>query len=66
MRITVNGQDFAVPAGTTIAELLVQLDIAQTAVAVELNLEVQPKTAFTERTLHPDDRVEIVTLVGGG
>ena len=35
MRITVNGQDLSVPPGTTIAELLVQLEIAQVAVAVE-------------------------------
>lgn len=66
MRIMVNGQEISVPTGTTIAELLIHLDIAQGAVAVELNLEVQTKTAFTERTLQPDDQVEIVTLVGGG
>ena len=64
--ITVNGEEVSVPVRTTIADLLVRLDITQAAVAVELNLEVQPKTAFAQRALCPEDRVEIVTLVGGG
>lgn len=64
--VTVNGQDLYVRAGTTIAELLVQLNITQTAVAVELNLQVQPRTSFDQRILSPDDRLEIVSLVGGG
>lgn len=66
MLVMVNGQDLYVQPGTTIAGLLVQLNITQIAVAVELNLQVQPKTTFAERVLRPDDRVEIVSLVGGG
>ena len=66
LHVTVNGRDVFVQPGTTIAGLLVQLDITQTAVAVELNLQVQPKTAFAARVLQADDRIEVVSLVGGG
>ncbi len=66
MRITVNGQDVSIALGTTIAGLLDQLGITHPAIAVELNEQIQPKTRFEEQILSPDDRIEIVSLVGGG
>ncbi len=35
-------------------------------VAVERNLELAPRTRHAETRLAPGDRVDIVTLVGGG
>jgi sulfur carrier protein len=35
-------------------------------VAVEVNLEVVPRDRHAETTLHDGDRLEVVTLVGGG
>ena len=36
------------------------------AIAVELNFEIQPRDQFATTALQPGDRLEIVTLVGGG
>jgi sulfur carrier protein len=35
-------------------------------VAVEINLEVVPRAQHRETVLNAGDRVEVVTLVGGG
>ena len=66
MRILVNGDWREVPAGTTLADLLKELNLSDKPVAVERNLEVVPKSKHAETPLAEGDRLEIVTLVGGG
>jgi sulfur carrier protein len=66
MQIEVNGQQREVPEGMTITGLLRELDVKVPHVAVEVNLEVVPRARHGETKLHPGDRLEVVTLVGGG
>jgi sulfur carrier protein len=66
MQIEVNGQRREVAEGATIATLLGELDVKQPHVAVEVNLEVVPRARHGETTLRDGDRLEVVTLVGGG
>jgi thiamine biosynthesis protein ThiS len=66
MQIEVNGERREVAQQTTIAELLRELEVTVPHVAVEVNLEVVPRTRHSETTLQPGDRLEVVTLVGGG
>ena len=66
MNIIVNGQDRKVGEGTTIDGLLRELDLHGKYVAVEVNLELIPKANHEEHQLAEGDRLEIVTLVGGG
>ncbi len=66
MQIEVNGEQREVADGTTIASLLRELEVTQPHVAVEVNLEVVPRARHGETTLHDGDRLEVVTLVGGG
>jgi sulfur carrier protein len=66
MRIQVNDQPRDVPDGTTVSALLQELDVKQPHVAVEVNLEVVPRAEHSETVLRPGDRLEVVTLVGGG
>ncbi len=66
MEIIVNGQPRQVADGTTVAALLDSLKLSGSYVAVEVNLEVVPHQRYGERCLAPGDRLEIVTLVGGG
>jgi sulfur carrier protein len=46
--------------------LLAELARDSKKVAVEVNEEVVPREQHAERELRDGDRVEIVTLVGGG
>jgi len=66
MSITVNGTPREVPDGITVAELLIALRLNPRFLAVERNLELVPRTDHAGCRLAPGDRLEIVTLVGGG
>jgi sulfur carrier protein len=66
MNIQVNGEGREIAAGSTVANLLGELGVAQPHVAVEVNLEVVPRAEHRDTILSDGDRVEVVTLVGGG
>jgi sulfur carrier protein len=66
MNIQVNGQGREIATGSTVANLLGELGVTQPHVAVEVNLEVVPRAEHPDTILNDGDRVEVVTLVGGG
>jgi sulfur carrier protein len=66
MQVTVNSETRQVADGVTVARLLEELKLAGKPVAVEVNLELVPRQRHAERCLAEGDRLEIVTLVGGG
>ena len=66
LRITVNGEELRVPAGATVADLLVRLEVATPRVAIERNRDIVPKAAYGGTTLAEGDVFEVVELVGGG
>ena len=66
MQIQVNGEQREVEANLSIAELLQQMELAPRYLAVERNLELVPRTEHAETLLADGDRLEVVTLVGGG
>jgi thiamine biosynthesis protein ThiS len=66
MQIVLNGAPREINSALSIAGLLAELKIESKHVAVEVNLELVPRARHAERLLAPGDRLEIVTLVGGG
>ena len=66
MKITINGELREIPDGLTVAALLQHLEMAADRVAIERNLDILPRTKWQETKVQPDDRYEIVHLVGGG
>jgi sulfur carrier protein len=66
MQITVNGQPHELTETISVAQLIEQLGLARKPLAVEVNLELVPRQAHAGRSLADGDRIEIVTLVGGG
>jgi sulfur carrier protein len=66
VQITVNGQPREVADGLTIAQLLDELALATKYFAVEVNLQLVPRQQHAQHRLVEGDRLEIVTLVGGG
>lgn len=66
VQIECNGESRELPAGTTVGQLIALLQLNPRQVAVEINLEVVPRAEHAARTLQSGDRVELVTLVGGG
>ncbi|MCG8392211.1 MAG: sulfur carrier protein ThiS [Pseudomonadales bacterium] len=65
MKLTVNGDTLQLD-GTTIADLVSQLELTGRRLAVEVNREIIPKSEHGGYRLHDGDVVEIVHAIGGG
>lgn len=66
VKIQVNGEQQEIAANSSIADLLAQLEVDPRYLAVERNLELVPRAEHADTKLAEGDRVEVVTLVGGG
>jgi thiamine biosynthesis protein ThiS len=62
----VNGAASTLPAGTTVARLVERLALRPEVVAVEIDARLVPRAAWSSRALVDGERIEVVTLVGGG
>lgn len=66
MQIQLNGEPRELTSGISILQLLEQLDLVGRRVAVELNMDIVPRSAHATTILQPEDRVEVVHAIGGG
>jgi sulfur carrier protein len=66
VKLTVNGAEKTVAEGTTLAQLVRELGLEKNPIAIEVNRQVVPRDRHGETRLSEGDRLEIVTLVGGG
>ena len=66
MQVVLNGEPRSLEPGTTLAGLILSLNLGGRRMAVEINEEVIPRSEHPKRVLNEGDRVEIVHAVGGG
>lgn len=66
MQVQVNGEMLELRDGITLTELIAQLALGEKRIAVELNLEIIPRSEHESTVLKAADRVEIVHAIGGG
>ncbi len=66
MNLTLNGEARTVSEGSTLADLVTELGLDARKVAVELNLEIVPRSAYRVTVVNDGDRIEIVHFIGGG
>ena len=66
MHVQINGETRELPAGTTVAGLLADLDLSGQRIAVEVNEELVPRSTHGDRLLEDGDRIEVVHAIGGG
>lgn len=66
MQIIVNGTPRDASTGTSLAALLLELELVGKRLAVEVNEDVIPRSEHTSYCLRDGDRVEIVHAIGGG
>jgi sulfur carrier protein len=64
--LQVNGETRSCSAQTRLPELLEQLDFNPRLIAVEYNGEILHKQFWEGTQMQEGDRLEIVTIVGGG
>jgi thiazole synthase len=66
MHVTINGESRNVSEARSVESLLSELGLDSRKVAVELNLEIVPKSAYDRTRVRDGDRLEIVHFIGGG
>ena len=66
MQIQLNGEPFELPDAQSVADLLARLELGGRRVAVELNLDIVPRSQHASTALKGGDRVGIVHAIGGG
>ena len=64
--ITVNGKQIQLTSEMSVADYLEENNYQINRIAVEMNEEILPKYSYSETMLKDDDRLEVVTFVGGG
>ena len=66
MNVIVNGEKREIALEISLREFLKRLDLPAERVAVELNRSVVRRADWDETKLNEGDKIEIVTIVGGG
>ena len=66
MTIILNGEPREITGGTSVHDLLEELELVDRPVAVERNRSIVSRSRFEETLLEEGDRVEVVSFVPGG
>jgi sulfur carrier protein len=66
INIQVNGESYTCVSSISLPELLTQLDLNPRLIAVEYNGEIIHRQYWANTQIQTGDRLEIVTIVGGG
>lgn len=66
VKASINGEQYDLPDGLTVAQLLVHVQAPQRGIAVAKNDHVVRSSAFEEECVNDGDRIEIIRAVAGG
>jgi len=66
MEIYLNSQSKSVADNLTLSNLIKDLSLDNKRFAVEVNLDIIPRSQFEQFKLKNQDKVEIVQAIGGG
>ena len=66
MKIFLNGKKINVGNNLTAQQLLSELGYQDKRIALEINGEVTPKSEYSNKIIVENDKVEIITAIGGG
>jgi sulfur carrier protein len=66
VNIMVNGETRDVPAGCSVTVLIEHLGLAHTAIAVAVNREFVPRSAYADTVVREGDELELVGPMQGG
>jgi sulfur carrier protein len=64
--LLVNGEPHHLPAGTTVADVVALVAPSRRGIAVALNGDVVPRSAWDETAVGVGDQVEVLTAAQGG
>ncbi len=64
--VWINGAQVKIDPDETLASVAKSYDLPQRGVAIEVSGYVIPRSQWPDKILKPNDKVEIVQMVGGG
>jgi len=64
--IILNGESKAIKTDSSISDLIQLMDLGEARIAVELNLDIVPRSEHSTTTLKEGDTLEVVHAIGGG
>ena len=65
-KIQLNGKKVSIKSNYSIFDLLKRYNLSNKKVAIEHNGIIIPRTNYKKKFLKSNDKVEIVTFIGGG
>jgi sulfur carrier protein len=66
IEISVNGEWVSIDEPMTVEQVLETVEVPPNYLAVEVNGEVVPREDYVSHRIEAGDKIELVTLVGGG
>ena len=66
MDVILNGEPKTINKDSSILDLIQLLALGEARIAVELNLEIVPRSEHSTTTLKDGDTLEVVHAIGGG
>lgn len=66
MKASINGEQYELPEGLTVAQVLARVQAPERGIAVAKNDRVVRRSAFEEERVTEGDRIEIIRAVAGG
>lgn len=64
--MVINGKNLAIYNGVTVKELLKKLNLLENKVVVEIDKNIILREDFQEVKLYENNKIEIISFVGGG
>ena len=66
MNVIVNGERHRIEPGTTVAALVVDLDLPSRGIAIALDRVIVPRSRWATEVLTPGAELDVVTAMQGG
>ncbi len=66
MKILLNGEEIDISSGFSVSDLIKSFELDFRKIAVEKNLEIVPRSKFSDEILQENDKIEIIHFIGGG
>ena len=66
IKVHVNGEERQLAAGSTVSDLLQEMELDRDGIAVAMNTQVVPRSRHAETEIPADARIEVIRAVGGG
>ena len=66
MEVSLNGDAIILPHSLSVHQLLTRQGLLDKRLAIEINLEIVPRSAFETQCIQEGDQIEIVHAIGGG